>query len=68
MTYKAKDNVVLLDIGTKVRKTSPKPFKSGLKINTVKGLNFSADEVGSEAINLTLGWASQAHIKYLEDN
>lgn len=37
MTYKKKDDVILLDIGTKVRKTSPKPFKSGLKINTIKG-------------------------------
>ena len=40
MTYKAEDDVVLLDIGTKVRKTSPKPFKSGLKINTVKAIVF----------------------------
>ena len=34
----------------------------------VKGLNLSANEVDPQAINLALGWASQAHIKYLEDN
>lgn len=34
----------------------------------VKGLNLSANEIDPEAINLALGWASQAHIKYLEDN
>ena len=34
----------------------------------VKGLNLSANEVDPQAINLALGWASQAHVKYLEDN
>lgn len=33
----ATHNDALLDIGTKVRKTSTKPFKSGNKINTIKG-------------------------------
>lgn len=30
-------NEAILPIGTKVRKTSPKPFKSGFKVNTIKG-------------------------------
>lgn len=34
----------------------------------VKGLNLSSNEVDPQAINLALGWASQAHVKYLEDN
>ena len=31
----------ILEIGTKVVKTSGKPFKSTLKINTVKGLTYN---------------------------
>lgn len=34
----------------------------------VQGLNLTPDQVDRNAINLAFGWASQAHVAYLEDN